>query len=391
MKQYNQGNRIKSGLKTAGNTIVNNNNNNSSKKSNLLLINDIQKTPGNGLWCVNLEKNKSENSLPQQSEYQPLQNILNPNLDVDQEFEKKIISQLKIQIQDLNQKLNNAMTKSAEAEYRANRSENTKQNYVDLYEQKVTELKDYQEKVESFENTIINLNDALTNAKKEINRLQSENNLEVERSKKYYEMYQNLMLDKDRKESTMSAEITNLMMKIQMVNSEKENFIRLIKSQQMQYSNNENLSQMQKMAEEKENSLKITESQMGRLINENADLKKKLGDAENLKSKLNEIIKKKKNKITNLKQEVNSYRNAIGGYNSEVKWSQDLVAQRDTQIKVLKDKIKKYEDEIDKLNKLNEKLKSKKNSTTNYTNYDNQEELQQVKSKPFLFGPETTD
>lgn len=377
------------GLKSAGNTIISASKK-QEKKSGLLLMNDFHKSPGNGLWCVNLEKNKQnvENTGALVTDYQ--MPTIKQNMDIESEFDRKIINQLKFKVQDLTAKLQTAMTKCAEAEYRASRSESTKENYLELLEKKAEDAKESESKVESLENTIINLNEALSNARKEINRLQVENQAEGDKCRKYYEMYQNLMLDKERKESAMSAEISNLMLKVQMFNSEKENLVKMVRNQQLQNVSNENFANVQKLAEEKESALKATETQMSKLINENVELKRKVNNEEGLKTKLNEIIKKKKVKIAGLKEELKSYRDAIANYNNEVKWSQDLVAQRDNQIKVFKEKIKKLEEEVDKLTKQNQNLRAKKTpNNTGIGNTYEEEVVQQVKAKPFLFGPET--
>jgi chromosome segregation ATPase len=386
-------------IKTAGNNIINSKK--TDNKNNLMLMKDIQTSPGNGLWCVNVEKNKrlsTGNSNKTETQLLPPQTFTttNPNIELELEMEKKIIYQLKFQIQDITAKFNSAMTKLSDAEFRASRAENIKNEFMELYEKRELENKDMAEKVESLENTIINLNEALTNSRKEISRMHNENQNEGEKNKKMNEMYQNLMLEKDRKENSMNSEINNLLMRIQMMNNEKENLIRMNRTQLTQEKSNDYVSNLQKLIDEKDNILRVTENQLRNLINENAELKRKLSQEETFKSKLNELIKKKKVKIARFKEEVKSYREAMSNYNNEVKWNQDLVSQRDVQIKVLREKIKKQEEEINRLNKEIQKLKTKKYSNqnvniNNINNIENQEEVVQVKPKPFLFGPESDD
>lgn len=368
-----------SDLKSTGNTIMS-----SKKEKDLLLMNDIQKTPGNGLWCVNI-KSKIDEKLSTQSTTKTKNVIssISPNSDVDLEIEKKIISQLRFQVQDLTSKLNSALCKCAEAEYRASRAENKKQNYIENFEQKECQIKEFEEKIDQYENTIINLNEALSNAKKEILRLQSENNDFTEKTEKYYSLYQSLLIDKERKESSMSTEITNLMLKLQIIMNEKENLIRTMRVNNQ--NSNETYS-FQKLIDEKEITIKNNECNLNKLINENLELKRKITYEENFKAKLNEIIKKKKEKISRLKEELKSYKDGISQYTNEVKWNQEMVLQRDNQIKVFKEKIKKLEEEIKNLKDKNKKVKS-----TNIPVEENiyeQENICQVIPKPFLFGPE---
>lgn len=376
------GTGIKS-LKSAGNNVISSKNETKSH----ILMRDISTTPGNGLWCVNIEKNKARKENVTTAIPTSMNSDLrtNPNFDIEQEFEKKIIDTLKFQVRDLTKKLQISMDKCAEAEYMANRAENNKITYTEVMEKKCSEMNDLEDKVDNLENTIINLNEALSNAKKEIVRLQNENNIEIEKNKNYYEMYQNLIIEKERRESAMSSEVNSLMNKIQNERNEKENLIRLMKNQE---KNNEVVNNHHKANEEKENIYRMNEGQMNKLINENAEIKRRLTVEEGNKYKLNEIIKKKKDKIKALKDELKSYKDAIGSYGNDVKWNQDLVAQRDSQIKVFKDKIKKLEEENKKLINKVEVIKKRRMSKDVQGMNNDEEVVHQVKAKPFLFGPE---
>jgi chromosome segregation ATPase len=395
-----------SSIKKAGNNIIAN----KTEKPglNTFLVRDIQTTPGNGLWCINTEKKKENLILPSletglltqdpNKGSQLATNPNNPNLELEQKMEKRIISQLKYQIQDLTQKLQNALTQSAEAEYRANRSENNKQNYLDLCEKKAEEARELEDKIDSLENTVINLNEALANTRKEILRLQNENNVEQDKAKKYYEMYQSLIIERERRESVLNSEIHSLGNKIQFLNTEKENLIKMIRTQANDKSN-EFINTAQKIADDKENQIKMNEITINKLLMENSELKRKLTQEEQTKGKLMEVVKKKKEKINRYKDELVGYKNAMTTYTNEVKWNQDLVMQRENQIKVQKDKIKKLEEQITKQTKMMEKYKkSKVIQNQNISNInENKENVQElilqnpVKAKPFLFGPESNN
>ena len=80
-------------------------------------------------------------------------------------------------------------------------------------------------------------------------------------------------------------------------------------------------------------------------------------------------------------------------YGNEAKWNQNQIAQKDSQIKVMKDKIKQKDDLVIKLNKkidlLNKQIAKEKEKMSNNEDNKQKEELIQVQAKPFLFGPDT--
>ena len=379
-------------IKTAGSSIVN-----QIKKEtipNLMLVRDIQGTPGNGLWCVNTEKKKKNDTLPNNLESKNITdfkknsniiNVANPNLELELEFEKRKINQLKHQIEELTVKLNTALSRCQEAEYKAIRAESNKQTYQQLCETKSTEVSELTEKIENLENSVVNSNEALNNSKREIARLQMEIQTDIEKTKKVSEKYQQSLIEKERSHSQLSSEINNLVSKLQHVNNEKENFIKINRNFNNHEKNNE-MTSIQKLLEEKENILKLTESHMRNFGNENAELKRKLNAEESMKTKLNEIIKKKQAKIEKLKEDLKSYKSAMETYTNEVKWNQDLVLQKDNQIKIFKEKIKILEEQAEKIKKENKKIKELKNSKKEEN--ENIMEMNKINAKPFLFGPE---
>jgi chromosome segregation ATPase len=392
-------------IKTVGTNIINHHKTKDSMPG-LMLVRDIQGTQGNGLWCVNTDKinkktttinnlNLNPSDLKDMKSNTTSNKIFvsnNPNLELELEFEKKKINQLKNQIEELNIKLNTAITKCSDVEFRANRAENNKQTYMQLCEKKSIEIQELTEKLENLENSVINLNEALNNSRKEISRLQTEIQSESEKSKRLSEMYQNSIIENERKHSILNSELNNLNNKLQQVNLEKENFIKFNRNYNNQEKTNE-FTNLQKLLDEKESILKLTESQMRTYGNENAELKRKLISEETMKSKLNEIIKKKKAKIEKLKDDLKSYKGAMETYTNEVKWNQDLVLQRDNQIKIFKDKLKIYEDQNEKLKKENQKLKEMKSVSSNGRGGDNEnfQEIKKINPRPYLFGPDTDD
>jgi len=76
-------------------------------------------------------------------------------------------------------------------------------------------------------------------AKKEIVRLQTEHSIEAEKSNNYYEMYQNLALEKERREASMSSELNQLKNQLGYLISEKDQLSRMLK---VQNTNNEQMA-----------------------------------------------------------------------------------------------------------------------------------------------------
>ena len=92
----------------------------------------------------------------------------------------------------------------------------------------------------------------------------------------------------------------------------------------------------------------------------------------------------------------------IDNHSEQNKWNKVKINQKDSNIKVMKDKLTQKDEEIAKLNKkienLNKKLKNNKSNNNlsnendnmkNEKNSNANEILVPVKAKPQLFGPET--
>ena len=102
--------------------------------------------------------------------------------------------------------------------------------------------------------------------------------------------------------------------------------------------------------------------------------------------KLSDIVKQKKEKIEFLQNEGEKYKSIFEECKKEVKWNQNIVLQKESDLKVYSEKIKKLTEENMNLTKRLEKLKTSKGITDTH-----EENVVQVKQKPFLFGPETDE
>jgi chromosome segregation ATPase len=348
------------------------------ENKNPILMRDVSSLPGNGLWCINTEKKRKPSAKKDISTLNT-----NPNLDIEAEFNKKIADALKFQVNDLTKKLQMALNSNAELEYNYNRLNGTKEDLDEKCKNYIEQINDQKERIDTLENNIINLNEALSNAKKEINRLMNENKLECEKTNNIYDMYQGIVIEKERKENAHNKEIQALKNKIEADRLDKENLMRTIQRRD---------GNIPPENEEKDYITKTNENNLHRFINENAELRKKISNEEVNKSKLNEIIKKKKEKIKQLKEELKGYKDVMSSYSNDARWNQDLVAQKDQQIKILKEKLKKLEEENKNLSLKIEKMKIKKPVSSTSTKCINTlEEIIPVKAKPYLFGPETPD
>jgi chromosome segregation ATPase len=196
-------------------------------------------------------------------------------------------------------------------------------------------------------------------------------------------MYQNLMLEKERRESTLSSEIHALSTQLNMFSRERENLFKVIQSSP---NPNEMATNFQRLKDEMEEKLKTNEIFISKLQSENADLKKKLSTEESNKNKLSDLVKKKNDNIEYMKNEVEKYKTIFEDCKKEVKWNQNTVLQKENDLRVYGEKIKKLTEENNSLTKKYEKLKASKGVTENVEENNNQ-----VKQKPFLFGPETDE
>jgi chromosome segregation ATPase len=383
MKKTNSATPSSTGLKKAGTTVISTGAPTTAKPTKTPILTKGAMGAGSGLWCINTETSKKTEGNKDQTTYSGLRTTFNPNLDLESEFDKKIIEHLKFQVNDLNTKLINALQKVNDLDYNLQKALTVKDEFLAKFEDAKLQMIEQQERIDNLETTAMEVNEALNNARKEITRLTNENKCECEKSKNYYEMYQSLMLDKERRENKLNQEINALKAKIQQERQEKENIFKMARDNSGKQNDNDF------EIKEKELQIKMNENNVNKLFNENSELRKKLSAEEANKSKLSELVRKKKEKLKDLKEEVKSYKDALEVYTGDVRWNQELVAQRDNQIKIFKEKIRKLEEELKIC--ANSKDKKKAVSTVVENKTDDGEEIVPVKSRPFLFGPEMPD
>jgi chromosome segregation ATPase len=301
------------------------------------------------------------------------------NSDFLNDVDRKLNCQLKDQVHDLLGKLEIVYTQNQQLEYRASRAENKVRGMQDIMEKKINELQQFEQLRRNMEADMVNLNEALSNAKTEIGRMRNELNNEMERSADYHRLYSEMLQDKEKNHPGLiypNNDIGPYNPYQQLIQNFDQSNVYSFPTIPLDHPF------ISKLTEEFEDKLKINEIQQNKLNLEIADLKKKITTEESNKAKLNDIIKSKNEKLEILNYELKKYKEIFVDCGNEVKWNQDLVQQKDSQIKVLKENMKKKDLEIVNLTKSIEKEKLK--AQGKYV-----EEVVEEKRKPVLFGPET--
>ena len=381
------------------------------RERNILLMQDPSGLAGNGLWCQIPKKNTEEK--PYESIIPKIKAETQLLLDPEKAADKKLIAELKNQIRDLSLKLQDVTLKYSDAEFRAERAENLNKIANEELESKKVEYNDIHENALNMENNVESLNEALNSAKKEITRLQTELNNEVEINKKLSAQVEELLKEKDKNNHFTSEEQIKLQKTISQLNTEKENLLKIIQTK-VNSELSANIEILNAKLKEKERLLKAMETTMNKALNENAELKRKLNLEENNKIQLNNIITKKNQNNEELKSQLESMKSYVNSNLKEVEWNKSKVNQKESNIKLMKEKLKSKDEEIKNLNNkislLNKKLKAKKEVNNNINEENNKnsnliknqqkiinnedgskEIIIPVKAKPFLFGPEPAD
>jgi hypothetical protein len=345
-------------------------------KSPILVKDKINFSPGYGLWCIPVEEKKYQSPIEEivcQTATATVTGIgLHPTKyeEINQKelvanIDKKIIEQLKSQISDLINKLEMALGKFYDADFKATRAEELRMEYLLVTNQKIKEHKEINVYAKSLEDDVAHLNEALSNSKREVSRLMSE--LKNERIR--YEMILKSLegLKKEYKENQERLEKDILMLR-EHIKIRDTKFSEIFENPNLNNNaNNSNVSNIlnnfinigTKNLKNKTEIEKSKKNVINSSCNENSntnvsenilkcqleivDLKKKISDDEIQKSKLLEIIKQKKEKIRVFKSDFSKLVLLFDESSKEVKWNQDIVNQKNSMIKVLKDNLKKKE------------------------------------------------
>ena len=371
------------------------------RERNIILMQDSNGIQGSGLRCQASNKKSKEEEKPYISIIPQIKEETKFLFDTEKIIDKRLIENLKSQVSDLTCQLNEKIVKYSDAEFRAERAENLKKILEEELKSKNEELKSYKESSIEMQQDIESLNEALNNTKKEIYRLQNELNEECSKNKELNEKLTEFLINKDKNSYYNNDELSKLKKIIEQLSNENENLLKVIKNNGDNFDNGFTEENYKQQLRDKEKILKTMEITMNKALNENLELKKKLTQEEQNKSQLNNIISKKNNINDELKTQIEAMKICVDTNLQKEKWNKSKISQKESNIKLMKDKLAQKDEEILKLNKkidfLNKKLKNKKiinnNSQNeindNIQNSNNSKEiLVPIKAKPQLFGPE---
>lgn len=271
-------------------------------KPGVILKDASNPSPGFGLWCTNINKNKEQpNATKEIKELYDKYGIENPE-NVEEQTHKSIITQLKYQCQDLNTKLMNSLSGYYEKENKSINAEKMQKEYQEIIDR--AEEEKYQLEIHNhqLEETISNLTNALSNTQKEIRRL-----LDVIESNKAYvtelnNQFELKQLNEQKKQQKLKDKIIDLKKEIEGLSTvEQESTLKKMQSvmpvvckQKVQIENNSDQTKPNPHKEEFQ--VKIFTDLILKLQIEIAKLKKTLRSSEEDKKNLNDIIKFKEQK-----------------------------------------------------------------------------------------------
>lgn len=328
--------------------------------------------------------------------------------------DKKTIEILKDKVADLVTKLEESLAKYYESEYRTQRAEHLKDDYFEIINKKIAENKAIFEALEPLNNQISCLTEALNNAKKEIERVNAENN----KMREHLMQKSGLIIEADAKNEKLKKKnfelesenektkqrLNELHERIEIMQLSLDRFQSKAEAKDFNTPNgNSNSNSNNKNNNGGNGNLSgkggIGSNQFGNSANlkdqaeeilrmqlQIVDLKKKISEDEKIKNNLFEVIKDKKAKNKSLKEELNKVVSVFEESGKENKWSQDLILQKDTVIKVLKEKINVLNHEIKMLNKKYAKFMNRMNTEEKAVEANLPlEQFVQVKASPNVF------
>ena len=129
---------------------------------------------GSDLWCQAPKKKIIEEEKPYISIIPQIREETKYIFDTEKIVDKRLIENLKSQISDLSNQLNEKISKYTDAQFRAEWAENLKKMLEEELKLKNEELQSYKESSIEMQQDIESLNGALNNAKKEISLLQND-------------------------------------------------------------------------------------------------------------------------------------------------------------------------------------------------------------------------
>ena len=312
---------------------------------------------------------------------------------------------MKDKVADLVTRLEEALAKYYESDYRTQRAENLKEDYFEIIEKKIAENKAIFKAMDPLNTQITNLSEALTNTKIEIERLNNANNLfrvEIKDKKE-------LILDANTKNEKLKKKNFELDTENEKINqrlneqNERIEIMQLSLDRQQSKADDKDLNTpnsknkanskvksgiINNNANNPQGSLAIYKDQSEEILKmqlQIVDLKKRLSEDEKIRMNLFEVIKVKKAKNKSLKDEIIKIVSVFEESGKENKWSHDLILQKDNIIKVYKEKINVLNNEMKILNKKYVKFLNKNTEEKGVEANFPLEQIVRVKASPNLF------
>jgi chromosome segregation ATPase len=344
-----------------------NSNISSSNKSPMLFKDNVNVSPGYGLWCQNLNDYDKVQNFPNKLILST--GVIGSDIESVSSIDKKLIEQLRDQVNDLISKLQSALTKYYDSDFRAKRAEETKHEISDLADKKIKENLELSNTIKNLQEELTDYSCALSNSKNEIARLKKDLDDEKLNYRNLQIELERIISEKNSKIDQLSRDNRILIEKIQNLTTTAENQSDTIKKTSVAVGRRsgvslENdlkkfLSKVEKEEEDRRENPDIPTpvSAKNSVYNDKVlkfqleivDLKKKLSEDESQISKLLQIIKSKNEKINIFKNNFENLASLFEENNKDLRWNQKVVNKKNSMIQFLKEKIQQKDDEGKKL------------------------------------------
>ena len=241
------------------------------RERNIILMKDSTGIQGSGLWCQAPKKKIIEEEKPYISIIPQIREETKYIFDTEKIVDKRLIENLKSQISDLSNQLNEKISKYTDAQFRAERAENLKKMSEEELKLKNEELQSYKESSIEMQQDVESLNGALNNAKKEISRLQNELNEENIKNKELNNKIAEFLINKDKYTFESNDEINKLHRIIEQLNTENERLSNILNNNNGNNNNGFNEENYKQQLRDKDKILKTMEIAMNKALNENLE------------------------------------------------------------------------------------------------------------------------
>lgn len=317
---------------------------------------------GMGLWCQNTSTKPIANKnaeIPM-----PLPSYTN---DVELKLSQDMMKILEKRCSELGKLLDNEIYSKQLLEQKLNNTEKALedvQNEVNEWEEQVKSMEQQKNELENaMDENCIHYN----YTENQMISLQKELENEKERAEAYKKMYEDEIRLKDEEGEEYQSEIMHLKQSLEDLTDEnlglKEYLTHLQVENEKMIEEREKLGQryVQEVnsSQTKEEKAKMKTSKINLLTGENRALQLKIKELEENRKKNQDVLKKKEEELKAEKGEIESLKKRIRSEQEMRKHQVDLVAQRDSRLKILEEKLNKLDQQHGKLLKMIEEQEAK--------------------------------